>query len=515
MRRSRPLPVRVAPHDDEAWNGYLDRVAATHRMRPAELGKYLGLREEGMHRWSHRDSGITLTAKSREVFAIALNLTEDEVRRTQLQRFNGRLLDLPDTTITALDPLASNPPGRPWLFLRGRGWLRWRPKTHGCRDCLSVDPSHWKLSWRVPWTLFCPLHACLIDDLRAEPVTIRSTDAQLAAQARMLDIAYAVEPGRADELFGYAFEVGAAVDLLVRHQNSSFHLNALADVRPSARAVANVLPDALALVDDVRAGAQSELMPVLFADAEHQQRACTVFKRHGVPTSSRLSLVAGMYRLSDDPRPWRSWRVSTDCAPRLSDRVAARIPDCVPQMLPMDLFAGDLSDLLYPLPIEHGRTVAAVACVLVCGRPTLGDAVAALVLPHACRRPIYAELARLHAHGRETAFFAAAVDAATELARRNIDWAARRWPTHGAPHPLVVPMLKDLGEIAHPRVLRQWIHEVWAAGHWDSWLPTAQARMRRRRFVEELDECHHDELVAAAERAAAAIAPAPRRALAS
>lgn len=141
------LPVTITPRVNEAWAGYLARVAARYRCRVEDLGRHLGLRNN--NRWPAHH-GITLDQNLTERVSEKLGLQPGQVTAMHLQRWDGTAL-----AIGAIVGVRS----RPWPIVP----LSWTYLTHPrrCTSCRAED--HIDLTWHLPWITHCTRHGAALD----------------------------------------------------------------------------------------------------------------------------------------------------------------------------------------------------------------------------------------------------------------------------------------------------------------------------------------------------------------
>lgn len=147
-----PLPLRVAPHPNEAWHGYLTRTAAQYDATVARLADHIRLRRDG--RWPGYH-GVLLDAQTASATAEELNLEATQVLRMQLASLDQSAFDLTGLDIPQRHQMAATQrvTNQGWVFLAGGRY---------CATCLRTD-GVWRLEWRIPWITTCTLHGCWLE----------------------------------------------------------------------------------------------------------------------------------------------------------------------------------------------------------------------------------------------------------------------------------------------------------------------------------------------------------------
>lgn len=143
------VAIRVEPATDEAWDGYLHRVADAHRCSVQALADQIGLRVAG--RWP-AFHGVALSPAVTERVAERLGLTPWQVADMQLTRYDQIAVDLSGLDYGDTFVAARTVARRGWIILTG---------TRFCPVCLA-DDGVWRLAWRLPWITCCPRHRLLL-----------------------------------------------------------------------------------------------------------------------------------------------------------------------------------------------------------------------------------------------------------------------------------------------------------------------------------------------------------------
>ncbi|MFE5284843.1 TniQ family protein [Nocardia sp. NPDC056611] len=142
---SRTLPIRVAPHDGEALDSWLEAIAARTRTDWAALLSATGLSSDYARK---RQNVVELTDVEAAALAVATSLDINAIHAMTLRRFNGVAVRLlPDRRVDRRFP---------WSRERG---------SRFCPRCLGDTGGRWQLNWRLGWSFACLQHRCLLADV--------------------------------------------------------------------------------------------------------------------------------------------------------------------------------------------------------------------------------------------------------------------------------------------------------------------------------------------------------------
>lgn len=419
---ARRMPVRVEPLPGEAWCGYLDRIAAAVHTTTRGLRQHLGLGPHG-DAWvpSHRDHGVTMSTQTRARLAGLLDVTDAQLAHMQLQRFDGTVLHMNAELISALDP-SVEPDGRNYggTNIQRTGWAEYRPFVRACSACRAERPELWLVSWRLRWHVACLAHEQLIGDPSISTGAIVVDDELVAAQERMLALAHGRPDPSGRPPGDITRDVMAAIELELFTLEPP---DKPRDLTPSPEQLADLLPAALEWVLG-SPGTVIDVRPGLVDTRAQRRNAELLVTRRRLPETSPMR-AAITRRLAIPSGPVPQLRL-IDIAPEhpveLSGGLARRIPGCIPQCIPMDLYRGDLSDLLYPTPLRFGRMTAAIACVISAEGCSPITAARTLELPTEAAWRLAAVWQRLWEDGREDRAWDAVGHVARTLAERGIDY---------------------------------------------------------------------------------------------
>ena len=166
MRGSGRWPVHPVPYDGEALSSWLRRVAQCYAMDVTEL-----LRFELGESVADVDVDVELPAECLPTLVERGGIDPDTLRCLSLSGWTPWLLDglapSPDAfscyvqQLSVLAPLCKRPKRT------CTGWRAWIPPewlSRACRKCVEseIEPAY-KLIWRLPLLLSCPVHGCWLD----------------------------------------------------------------------------------------------------------------------------------------------------------------------------------------------------------------------------------------------------------------------------------------------------------------------------------------------------------------
>lgn len=163
----RRLPLRVDPYPGEAWDGYLDRVAAGYRVPRLDLMARVLPAPFHRHHWGVLDGGMAMTPETAERFGAYFNLAADEVLAMQVATVLQGYDPIPDDHVRRLDPVCVRladarssyswiPGGQPSCDLRAMT-ARLR-----CPACQAERPGFMALLWKFTWHPACLGHELLL-----------------------------------------------------------------------------------------------------------------------------------------------------------------------------------------------------------------------------------------------------------------------------------------------------------------------------------------------------------------
>lgn len=184
----RPLPLRLEPHPNEAFRGYLERAATVYDLPVQALLSPLrtpvtGCASEKGLAARARLAGLTATTNTREKLADRFNLTGGEVDQLFVDRYRPyvrfsaveqRLFDpfLACVTLTpALAPSRGVDAPRVWRF---------------CPLCRAENPHHWETSWRLSLHQICVRQHVFLTHERGGRPTVPATPVAVDAQRQVL-----------------------------------------------------------------------------------------------------------------------------------------------------------------------------------------------------------------------------------------------------------------------------------------------------------------------------------------
>lgn len=294
-----PLPIRVAPHPQEALGGYLRRVAQKlHTPLDTLLQALAPSRRQALGPGGIRGR-TTVGVELQTALATYLNLSIEDVQRM-----------LPQYSSWLSEPIPLGSFGT--LPLHVHRELEDPSFNKCCPRCRSEAPQIEKLAWLFRSQIICLDHHCRHENRhRPNPQPVEVSDAELLAQAKLNRISLSDTPSREAIVRG----VAAYIRLLGSDRTSSR--------RP------RWLTDAIEIMDhpDHLSVAQIDGGRSTFGLAEAPHSRGLFNGRYNNPGGPHVYLV-----------------------------------DQIPEVLPASDFAGTLSDLAYPTPHYLGRHFAGLAC---------------------------------------------------------------------------------------------------------------------------------------------------------
>jgi hypothetical protein len=151
----RRLPLFVRPLPSESLLSHVSRTAWELGCERDELMSAVGIvRPSGDSVGAELQ--VSMAPSQVRRYAQATGLSEDDVARLQLSRYDGIAFDLGDAKRRARrDHL-----GR---FLARHEWV-YVTHSHFCPACLDEQRGAWSLEWRLPWVFACLEHGVLLAD---------------------------------------------------------------------------------------------------------------------------------------------------------------------------------------------------------------------------------------------------------------------------------------------------------------------------------------------------------------
>jgi len=163
----RRLPLRVDPYPGEAWEGYLNRVAARYRVSRLDLMPRVLPAPLHRRHWGVLDGGMAMTPKTAERFGAYFNLAADEVLAMQYATVLQDYDPIPDNHVPSFDPVCVRladersrwswiAAGQPSLDMRAVS-VRLR-----CTACQAEQPGFMALLWKFTWHPACLRHELIL-----------------------------------------------------------------------------------------------------------------------------------------------------------------------------------------------------------------------------------------------------------------------------------------------------------------------------------------------------------------
>ncbi|GAB2472328.1 TniQ family protein [Jatrophihabitans fulvus] len=456
---SRRLPVILDPLPDEPWSNYLDRLAADLSVDTRTLRVHLGMPPSRYGELSYREYGIAMTLTTTSQVAAATGLDRQTIANMQLQRFNHTLLRMDDDLVASVDPLAQ--PGRSnagGLRLQQAGAAHFHPSTHACPACLALCPHRWQLSWRIRWHVVCPEHGLLVDEVGLPPTTPADVDGVLAAQNRIMRLARGASDSSGRSTWSIVNDTAAAIEIQLFPRTPPARRG---ENVPTPRQLSELLPEALAWA--VRSARTSpEVGRSLRPNSAWASNAAALVVRRRLDDDSAVRAAIENATRGPEKRRMRPSFQYVPSAPSrtTTERAQLNFAAKVPQLMPMCLFSGRLSDLLYPMSLSSGRNVASIAVVIAGVEVSPLRAAELLKLPPNSAQRLISAFATARERGSDEDLWNAIREAGRSLQDASTDYGYRR---RAVQDPATLRTLQHTLDIPHPfQSLRRWLLEWWA-----------------------------------------------------
>jgi hypothetical protein len=146
------IPIRVPPLPGEALNSWLDAYAHRLQVYPADILGLAGMEATGpgarRSLFARKPWLAELHPQEFSALARVTGIPTSQLAGMTLTRYIGSLLTV-DAATGALDL---------------SGWIFQTQPSRYCPACLNSNGGRWKLEWRLPWSIACPEHHCLLID---------------------------------------------------------------------------------------------------------------------------------------------------------------------------------------------------------------------------------------------------------------------------------------------------------------------------------------------------------------
>ncbi len=487
------LPVQPTPLPDEPLSGYVLRLAALYGFTHRSMWSIL-LSGGGKH---FDRQGVNLfdldpTDRLLEPLRRSTGRTNDELRLMTLASYDGVAIE------------RDEPPTSPDAFRWPMRGAYLRTSSLYCVECLHEEPHRWRTEWRLPYQFGCIRHGSFLQatcphcgGLAGPTRAVASFTPDTAGEAlpHSLRARHAGSstcdrpPTPGQSLTPEQMRVCRDIDILLhgpkRRRNMPLLWTALRWAEASYRG--RQRQEALlrtqywpprpevewpqVYAPHLASGLRIAALPVgqLVDDPDVRQAFAGLsgpgFRRYWM--NSSLPVPPGPDPLAIAFRRYNNTKVRRT-APRDPRATAAIVPQTLPQMLPEDLFVGDISDYLHEHRYEVARMIAAVCLARrVTGQPWV-QAVECIELPAIQGLTAQKSMVRLQHAGWADDFDRAIADAlARMIDAPHPDYAARRRAVQLNPDKAVRCMRRFLSHGSHlgPTTLVPWLWEFWAHGY--------------------------------------------------
>lgn len=316
MMTTRPtrLPVRIEPRDGESWLGYTQRVADWYEVSwNALMAPVLTQHNSSAPPdLNYRDTGTAAVPDTLTELGRYFGLDPAEVDLMHASRYLEPIAEWSAADLRRVDPIISRRDERV-STIRKAGHGPFRPHLTSplvrreCPECRREEPHLHPLLWRFDWNVACQHHERLLIDTVDQPRDVHATREILYTQASLTNSLVSNAPGASRGIM-------KLLDALTLQSGHRPHLIA------GVTRMASVLTK---LHSTLTEGPDGELLRLLASGSPHD--ALEAFATY------------------------------------IPDTVAIRRlpPGTLPWILPEEIYIPDLSDLLYPLPVDDGRRLAA------------------------------------------------------------------------------------------------------------------------------------------------------------
>lgn len=348
---SRPLPIRIQPYANEAWDGYVHRLAQFYGLSRSEVfmgldPSWAGLLQQRPH--GLRAVGVAATDETLERIGDYVNLDLAEIQALHLLRFHETALRFTTHDRLAYDPLDARAEAHP-RDIAQLGWLPPLRRQRVCDGCVDEIPLRRLLTWRLPWHVACSTHGLQVSTPGTRSANYVTRDA-LEAQDQLLRLVDGEAPHDGITPVDALRDLAAIIDALLMRR---YGVILGADAQPDPGLMLSVLSDGLEAMRQPASSGPHRLHEELLGSEEDRGRMLRFMARrrstaeeglrgHFESTAGTCAYYFGRHTYVFAPTAYRRhWKGSAPLDPRT-----------FPQMLPMRLFVGDLSDLLYPCPSQ-------------------------------------------------------------------------------------------------------------------------------------------------------------------
>lgn len=406
------LPLRIEPMPGEWWRSYLLRVAVTYGVHPNDvMTRVHGIaRVERRH---HRWSGIAMADAAAAKAGAVVNLKAHEIQVMHLSAYDGSVLDFDDCSFALFDPGASR--DAPPLQQRLVGLLVNATTDRHCPNCLAENPHYRATSWRLLVHVVCTRHQVLLTSGshsgRGVEVSAAVTTAQMAVLSRL-------SPSAENAAFFAHLE--AQLSSLIKPRKAR-------QLQLTQRDPQRLLEAFTVAVDRATSPGYPDYQGL--ADWSPPSAAKYLVAPHTLGFAGPIAVF--------------------------------------PHLLPTDLFAEGLSDLLHRAQIRHARAIASVGAQMAATGNVLDSAV--LTQPERRRlltkRSFLEHLIQLEREGRAERFWKLCGTAAEELTREGVDYRSRE---KVCVDENAFVMARTAEPSAYPRTIRTWLVDQWACTYTSS-----------------------------------------------
>lgn len=472
----RPLPVTVHPLPGELWSGYLRRCAGTFGLQPRDLLRDL------FEQWpisSHRaswlpvDGSVAMCPATLELTAQHLRLRPEQITAMQLGRYAPYLWGDTSDECDRFDPI-----NRSWQRRTGPPcWVTPLSRPRCCAQCVAEEPGLMLIAWVLPWVVLCPRHRVPIEAVNG-PEGVAGAGIHWE------------EAGRQQERLWRALENGTgigAVPAPEAWEQLKIALWCLAHEpaegierwNPSPARVAAALPAAMLILEEPPQAWPAWAVQRMRNDRlQDHVRAVLNARRYG-SEGLRHAMVqlTGCEWFADKrdlPLPERfRWEV-----PR---RWRRAVDDCLPALIPSDLFAEHLGDFTPSSDFDRARYTAGVTLRMTLTGETVSESRRAFGARSNSYTEVRSTWRQLEAQGRVEDYFTAIRRVGAILMEHQTSYRLRR----AAMYALYEDGWRDPSGRSHLPA-RLWATREWACQPEWHQIPRPPTPQQIQRITEEL-----------------------------
>lgn len=142
-----PLPRVLRPFPGEAFASFIDRNAHFQNIHLVSLLYRIGLIDVEQAKAIPNGYGMFIEPERKRVVAHSLRLTPQELEALLLESLDGIAFEATRADDGTIDTRRTTMGA--WIYASG---------SHVCPDCVAGRDGHWRLAWKLPWSVACVQH---------------------------------------------------------------------------------------------------------------------------------------------------------------------------------------------------------------------------------------------------------------------------------------------------------------------------------------------------------------------